>query len=119
MPIIPYNRKFKQRAQDLRKGKVLSEVLLWEKLKQKKMNGLQFFRQRPVDNYILDFYCPEIKLAIEIDGGIHKTKIAEDKFRQGALESFGIQFLRFSDIDIEMKMADVLKKIKDRIENAV
>jgi len=68
--IIPYNPKLKALARQLRKNSTLSEVLLWQKIKQKGY-GVQFHRQVPLLEYIVDFYCHELKLAIEIDGDSH------------------------------------------------
>nr|CBX29982.1 Uncharacterized protein HI0925 [uncultured Desulfobacterium sp.] len=68
---ISYNPKLKALSRKLRKQGVLSEVLLWEQLKGKKMKGFQFMRQKPVGNYIVDFYCSKLKLVIEIDGESH------------------------------------------------
>ena len=69
--IILYNQDLKKLAGQLRKNMTLSEVLLWNELKQKKMLGYDFDRQRPIDNFIVDFYCKELQLAIEIDGDTH------------------------------------------------
>ncbi len=65
---IHYNPKLKTIARKLRKQGVLSEVLLWDHIKGKKMNGYQFMRQKPVGEYIVDFYCSKLKLVVEIDG---------------------------------------------------
>ncbi|HTX86499.1 MAG TPA: DUF559 domain-containing protein [Candidatus Nanoarchaeia archaeon] len=66
-----YDPRLNQYARDLRKHGTFSEVLLWKKLQGKQMLGYKFRRQRPIDNYIIDFYCPDLKLAIEIDGVKH------------------------------------------------
>ena len=68
--IIPYNPKLKELARELRKNSTLSEVLLWIKIKGKAM-GVEFHRQVPIDNFIVDFYCHELMLTIEIDGSSH------------------------------------------------
>ncbi|MGV2481542.1 UNVERIFIED_CONTAM: DUF559 domain-containing protein, partial [Salmonella enterica subsp. enterica serovar Weltevreden] len=68
--ILPYNPALKELAQRLRKQGILSEVLLWKKIKNKSL-GVEFHRQVPLDNYIVDFYCHELMLAIEIDGNSH------------------------------------------------
>jgi len=70
--ILPYNPKLKPLAKALRKNMTLAEVLLWNKLKQKQMLKYDFDRQRPIDNYIVDFYCKDLMLAIEIDGSSHE-----------------------------------------------
>jgi very-short-patch-repair endonuclease len=71
LKIIPYNSNLKELASELRKKMTLSEVLLWNELKQKKILGYDFDRQRPIKDYIVDFYCKELQLAIEIDGDTH------------------------------------------------
>jgi len=69
--IIPYNPKLKPLAKKLRNNMTLSEVLLWNELKGKRILGYDFDRQKPIDNYIVDFYCKELFLAIEVDGDSH------------------------------------------------
>lgn len=100
--IIPYNPNLKKFARQLRKNSTLSEVLLWKQIKQKAL-GVQFHRQVSMLDDIVDFYCHEIRLAIEIDGNSHEYKYFEDIERQGKLEKFGVSFLRFSDIEIKKK----------------
>ena len=80
------------------------------------MKGLDFDRQRPIDNFIVDFYCKEHKLAIEIDGDSHSGKYRTDVKRQRRLEDLGIKFLRFLDSDVKVNIELVLKKIEDWIE---
>ena len=113
--ILPYNPDLKQLAKELRKNMTLSEVLLWNELKQKKMLGLDFDRQRPINNYIVDFYCKELSLAIEIDGDTHIFKYDYDEERQTSLEKMGVHFLRFDDIDVKRSMFNVLRVIEDWI----
>lgn len=74
--IIPYNPKLKELAKSLRKNVTFSEVLLWNELKQKKMLGYDFDRQRPIEEYIVDFYSKDLMLAIEVDGDSHNSDIA-------------------------------------------
>ena len=104
--IIPYNPKLKEYARLLRKNSTLSEVLLWQQIKNKAL-GVQFHRQVPLLEYIVDFYCHELMLAIEIDGDSHLYKYEYDIKRQGELEKEGVVFLRFSDIDIKRNMFSV------------
>lgn len=116
--IIPYNPKLKEIARQLRNNSTLSEVLLWLELKGKKMNGYDFHRQKPIDNYIVDFFCHELMLAIEIDGISHTWEevAVNDEIRQRQIESLGIRFLRFDDNDIKQNMSFVLNTIHDWIE---
>ncbi len=91
----------------------LSEVLLWNELKQKKMSGYDFDRQRPIGNYIVDFYCKDLMLAIEVDGISHDFEdvIKNDGIRQKRLENMGVRFLRFDDREVRTDMANVLRTI--------
>ena len=95
----------------------LSEVLLWNELKQKRMLGFDFDRQRPIGNYIVDFYCKDLSLAIEVDGDTHIYKYEYDEERQIILEKTGVRFLRFEDIEVKKKMGNVLRVIERWIEN--
>ena len=76
--IIPYDPKLKQLARELRNKSTLAEVLLWKHLKGKQIQGYDFHRQKPLDQYIVDFFCSELMLAIEIDGDSHDYKERED-----------------------------------------
>jgi very-short-patch-repair endonuclease len=98
-----------------------SEVLLWARLKNKQMHGERFLRQYSIDQYILDFYCPRLKLAIEIDGDSHFMSGAEDydKVRQEHIETFDIQFLRFTNEDVYKNIDGVCQTIWEKIENTV
>lgn len=95
--IIPYRSDLKQIARRLRKKSTLSEVLLWNKLKGKKILGYQFNRQKPVGDYVVDFYCKKLGLVIEIDGISHNIKMESDKLRQKRLESFGLKVIQFTN----------------------
>ncbi len=112
--ILPYNPKLKSLAKALRQNMTFSEVLLWNELKQKKMLGYDFDRQRPIDNYIVDFYCKDLMLAIEVDGISHDFEEVRDndEIRQKRLESLGVRFLRFDDREIKNDMANVLRTIE-------
>ena len=94
----------------------LSEVLLWNELKQKKMLGFDFDRQRPIGEYIVDFYCKDLSLAIEIDGDTHIYRYDYDDERQRTFEKMGVRFLRFEDIKVKKHMLNVLRVIEDWIE---
>ncbi|MFM9943949.1 MAG: endonuclease domain-containing protein [Bacteroidia bacterium] len=112
--IYPYNPKLSQIARNLRNNSTLSEVLLWNQLKGKKMMGYDFHRQKPILNYVMDFFCHELELAIEIDGNSHdlEYKIQLDIQRQGEIEKLGISFLRFDDGAIKFDMNNVLRSIE-------
>ncbi len=115
-PVIPYNPKLKAYASQLRRNMTLAEVLLWKHLKARQMNGYDFNRQRPIGEYIVDFYCRDLRLAIEIDGNSHDFKKEKDDNRQKALEKLGVRFLRFWDHDVKHDMQKVLGEIRAWIE---
>ena len=94
-----------------------SEVKLWNKLKQKQMMGMDFDRQRPLLDYIVDFYCKDLMLAIEIDGSSHQFTSEKDIIRQNKLEEAGVRFLRFADAQVRFNMEEVLQIIARVIEH--
>jgi epoxyqueuosine reductase len=113
---IHYNPKLTARARELRNNSTFSEVLLWGELKTGRMLGFDFHRQKPIDNYIVDFFCYDLMLAIEIDGSSHDNKVEYDAYRQKKLEGLGIRFLRFDDLDVKQKIEWVLEEIKHWIK---
>ncbi len=113
--IIPYNPKLKSRARRLRKAGNLAESLLWLQLKGRQMLGYDFHRQRPIADYIVDFYCPGLKLAIEIDGVTHADRAEEDRVRQERIEALGVSVLRFMDRDVRRNLQGVLSSIEEWI----
>lgn len=111
--MIYYGPKLKKRSRELRKNSTLAEVLLWNKLKRSQMLGYAFLRQRPIHTYIVDIYCPRLKLVIEIDGESHRGKFTMDQNRQRRLEHLGLNVLRFLDHDVKHDMANVLRCIQN------
>ncbi len=116
--IIPYNPKLKQFARDLRNNSTLSEILLWRQIKGQALKH-EFHRQIPIDEFIVDFYCHELKLAIEIDGDSHNDKYNYDMNRQTKLQDLGVKFIRFSDADVKKNMTGVLSALKNKIGEIV
>ncbi|MFZ0452735.1 MAG: DUF559 domain-containing protein [Ignavibacteriaceae bacterium] len=114
--IIPYNPKLKEFARKLRNDSTFTEILLWNYLKKKQMRGCDFDRQKPIDNYIVDFYCKDLKLAIEIDGESHYGREDKDKKRDKRLNKFGITVLRVDDLDVRYKLETVLQTIENWID---
>jgi very-short-patch-repair endonuclease len=110
---IRYNPKLKTTARMLRKQSTLAEILLWNELKGKKLLGCDFHRQKPIGNYIVDFFCPRLRLAIEIDGASHSGRTQRDMRRQKELESLGIRFLRFQDIEVKQDLGGVITTIRN------
>jgi very-short-patch-repair endonuclease len=105
-------------AKALRNNMTLSEVLLWDVLKNKQMMGYDFDRQKPIDEFIVDFYCKDLMLAIEIDGDSHDSEEAfeKDVKRQERLEKLGVRFLRFDDLEVKKDMTNVIRTIENWIE---
>ena len=110
--IIPYEPRLKEKARELRNNSTKSEILLWYHIKGRQMCGYDFHRQKPIHKYIVDFFCHELMLAIEIDGESHFGKEEEDKERQEDLESFGVRFLRFNDEDVYYNLKGVVDSIE-------
>jgi len=116
--IIQYNPKLTLIAREFRNNPTVTEKILWERLKRKRIMGFDFHRQKPIGNYIVDFYCSRLMLAIEIDGPVHNLEfnMIKDIIRQDRIEQSGIQFLRFENHEIERNLESVINKIKDWIE---
>ena len=104
-----------QLAQEFRKKPTKSEKIMWSALRRKDFLGYKFRRQHVIDGYILDFYCPKLKLAVEIDGGIHQRQIQADKERQAIIETDGIKFFRINSEEVENSIVLVMEKLKKRI----
>ena len=89
-----------------------AEKKLWYRINRRQLDGFKFRRQHPfAKRFILDFYCPEAGLAVEVDGGIHDHQVEHDRARQSELEASGIRVLRFKNEEIERRMDDVIASI--------
>ena len=99
-------------ARKMRVNLTIPEKILWEKIKAKKIEGHRFRIQHPIHRYILDFYCHEKKLAIEIDGDIHKIRKDNDEYRDEYLKSAGIMTIRFKNEDVINNIDYVLSEIR-------
>lgn len=112
--IIPYNPKLKTLARKLRKNMTFGEVLLWNELKLNQLWGFDFDRQRCIGNYIVDFYCKDLMLAIEIDGMSHNSEEAflKDEFRENKLRNFGITVIRFAESEVKYDMVNVIRALE-------
>jgi len=111
-----YNKNLKHYARELRSETVLrAEKYLWKSWLRKKQSGYRFLRQRPIDRFIVDFFCPDVKLIVEIDGNSHYSRPEYDRYRQNRLESLGYSFIRFS----EGEVLNQLEAVVDRINHAL
>jgi very-short-patch-repair endonuclease len=112
-----YNKKLKKYARELRKNMTDAERKLWSKIRRRQLKEHQFYRQKIIGNYIVDFYCPKAKLVIEVDGGQHyiDDKIIKDKIRDNLMRKNGIKVLRFSDREILENLNGVLERIYENL----
>ncbi|MBU0489823.1 MAG: DUF559 domain-containing protein [Bacteroidetes bacterium] len=104
-----------EKARALRRSETEAEYELWQKLRNRKLNGLKFRRQHPANQFVTDFYCHEIKLVVELDGSIHNdtTQQERDEGRTEMLHQHGVTVIRFSNEDVLYDLRKTLKKIKD------
>ena len=115
---LPYNPKLKELARQLRKNSTKSEIFMWKKLKNKQLHGYNFNRQKPIDNYIVDFFCRELMLAIEIDGYTHQNEevYEKDMTKEKKLNELGVNIIRFQDKDVFNDMDNVIRTLEIFIE---
>ena len=110
--------KLYEYARELRKNDTSAEDLLWRNLRNKKMDDLKFRRQHPINKFIADFYCHEVKLVIEVDGSVHDGKVAKesDEGRTYELKELGITVIRFRNEEVLEKIGEVLNRIREVVE---
>ncbi len=119
--MLRYRKSLKPNARKLRKEMTESEGILWNRLRRKQLPGVQFYRQKPIGNYIVDFFAPSARLVIEVDGSQHveKSGMMKDKRRDEYLKGQGLLVLRFVDSDVlretEAVMELVFRRLSDRI----
>jgi very-short-patch-repair endonuclease len=114
-----YNRQAENiKRRDLRNNMPNAEAILWSKLRRRQMMGYKFRRQFSINQYIVDFYCPELKLAIELDGDTHFIGDAaeNDEKREKEIEEYGVIFLRFQNNEIYRNLNCVLISIAEKIK---
>ena len=115
--MLPFNKKLKKHARELRKNMTDAERLLWSRIRRKQLKGYQFYRQKNIGNYIVDFYCPRGKLIIEIDGGQHYSKQGKkkDQIRDDYMARLGFTVLRFSDREVFKNIDEVLERVYEHL----
>ena len=111
--VLHYNKDLKEPSRRLRESMTDAESLLWTKIRLRQINGFQFSRQRPIGNYIVDFFCHKAKLVIEIDGSQHFSDgmIENDRVRDEFLRSLGLRVLRFTNVDVLTNIDGVVESI--------
>ena len=110
-------REIFEAATNLRRTMTLPELILWKRLRNRSVFKFKFRRQHPIDKFIVDFYCHELKLVIEIDGEIHENDIykAYDLIRTDELNKYGLKIIRFSNNQILFEIDSVITILLDRI----
>ena len=116
--MLPFKRELKPLARNLRTNMTDAEQLIWSKIRRKQIDDVQFYRQKNIGHYIVDFYCLKGKLIVEVDGGQHyKTEgMKKDQARDRYLQSLGLTVLRFSDIDVLKNIDGVIERIHEHIK---
>ena len=107
--------KLYQYGRELRQESTEAEKLLWAELRNRKLNGWKFRRQHPLDKFIVDFYCNEKKLVVELDGSVHSEKINKeyDEARTAMLSGLNVIVLRFKNEEVVNDIKETLKKIRE------
>jgi very-short-patch-repair endonuclease len=115
--IPPYNKKLKLNARKNRKEMNKPEAMIWYNiLRQKKMRGYRFLRQKPIGNYIVDFCCAKLKLIIEIDGESHEDQVKYDRKRESYLTKSGFSVIHYSNYDVMSNLEGVYFDLEKRIQ---
>jgi len=101
LPYLPYSTRLMQVARENRSSQTPAEQRIWQELlRQRRLSGYKFLRQKPIDNFIVDFYCSELQLVIEVDGDSHATNVEYDEARTRALETYGLHVVRYTNHDV-------------------
>ena len=106
-------RSILKAARELRQSMTPAEKILWSRLRGRKLGGFKFYRQVPIDRYIVDFYCPEKKLVVEVDGSIHDEEdmLENDEFREKCFRNKGLRIIRFRNAEMFRNLNDVCNRI--------
>ncbi len=116
---LPYNPNLKERAKEMRNNSTKGEIKFWCELLRNKQTGYQFYRQKIIGHYIVDFYCAKLKLVVEIDGISHITKKEYDEHRDEVLESFGLKVFHFDDQTVQNNFWFIEKYFKNKLSQRI
>ncbi|MFQ3598369.1 MAG: endonuclease domain-containing protein [Chloroherpetonaceae bacterium] len=114
-----FNRtEMKDLRRTLRRNQTEAEAIFWSKVRNNQLANCKFRRQYSVERFVIDFYAPEVRLAIELDGGVHFTDEAQarDKAREAVISQYDISFLRFTNSDIKLNLQGVLEAVRLKVE---
>ncbi len=116
--MLPYNKNLKQRSRQLRENMTDAERHLWAKIRMKQLKGYQFYRQKPIGDYIVDFFCPRAKLVIEVDGSQHfSDEMTEyDRIRDEHMSSLGLRVLRFTNTEALTNIEGIIESILENMQ---
>ena len=118
MDYIPYNKSLTEKARQNRKNPSAAENKLWhEVLQNKRFSNLKFTRQKPLDKYIVDFYCSKLMLAVEVDGDSHAEQAAYDKKRTERLNQLGVTVIRYTNGEVMENIPGVYEDLERKISN--
>lgn len=117
--MISYNKRLKEHSRRLRKNMTEAEKLLWSKLRRKQLKECQFYRQKIIGNFIVDFYCPKANLIIELDGGQHYTSegLKKDRNRDKFMVGLGLKVLRYSDKEVFDNLNGILENVWENLKS--
>jgi len=112
-----YNKNLKENARQLRNNSTKAEIILWNKLlKKRQLRGYQFLRQRPIHNFIVDFFSKDLKLVIEVDGEIHRFQKQKDRKRAEQIKNLGYTVIRFSNEDVLYGFINVMRTLENFVD---
>jgi very-short-patch-repair endonuclease len=116
--MLPYNKKLKNISRQLRRNMTAGEKALWSRLRSKQLLGVQFYRQKPIGDYVVDFYAPRANLVIEIDGSQHfeNGAIERDLQRDRCLVELGLEVMRFNSREVLTNTEEVAEKISRKMK---
>lgn len=119
--MLRYNPKLKSTARILRANLTDSEQLLWSRLRRKQILGVQFYRQKPLGNYVADFYAPRARLVIEVDGSQHLEagRARDDQRRTAYLERRRVRVLRFNNLEVLQELEVVVEEIYRAVQEVI
>jgi very-short-patch-repair endonuclease len=118
--MLPYDKTLQGNSRELRRTMTRAERIVWSRIRRKQIEGLQFYRQKIIGRYIVDFYCPRARVIVEVDGGQHYggEGLKSDGIRDSFMKNLGIQTLRISDADVLKNIDEVVLLIWNSVRSS-